>query len=519
MKKISARHIISAVFTALFSGAVLFVRDYSFKRIWVALIIGAIWFCVTLLSENGVFSKLRDFDRMAWKRIDSVLSEKMLFVNAFLIGLFVFLLGFFAFYPGIFGYDAPLQYEMFTGVYKLDNSQQPLLHTLFLGSVISLGKIVFKNAAAGFALLVFIQGVLIVITGAKAVLFLKRRLVSPIVTLLSYVWVILNPCIGILNCNVTKDVLFGVFFMNFIMAFADMMKEEKAKTSDTVRMIVYGILLCLFRNGLVHALFIAGLVCLIIRIKKKTLYIALASVILFVHLFSFVADVGLGVKKSPLKEFFAVPIQQLTYTVYMSPNAKVTDAEIKKYESFFINTAVIKESFLSNSADGPKLVFDDAALKKDLFGFLSLYLSVGAKNIPGYFNSWLLLERPYFNMNENEYRSLAIQSFASSYFETDKLALKKLSKYLKNYRNHLVNGVDTNIAFIFEPFLCFVLVIFLFAKAIAYKEKEHLPVLILVLTYIVGILLGPVALLRYTYPLMLMLPLLAGLLFQSKNLK
>ncbi|MCR4728691.1 MAG: DUF6020 family protein [Lachnospiraceae bacterium] len=519
MKKISARHIISAVFTALFSGAVLFVRDYSFKGIWVALIIGAIWFAITLLSGNGFFLKLRDFDRAAWKRIDSVLSEKMLFINAFLIGFFVFLLGFFAFYPGIFGYDAPLQYEMFTGVYKLDNSQQPLLHTLFLGAVISFGKLVFKNAAAGFALLVFIQGILIVLTGAKAVIFLKRRFVSPIVTLFSFVWVLINPCIGILNCNVTKDVLFGVFFMNFIMAFADVMKEENTKTSDTVRMVVYGILLCLFRNGLVHALFIAGLVCLIIRIKKKVLYIALAAVILFVHLFSFVADVGFGVKKSPLKEFFAVPIQQMTYTAYKNPGAKVTEKEIEKFGSFFINTAAADESFLSNSADGPKLVFDDTALKKDLPGFLFLYISMGVKNFSSYLNSWLLLERPFFNMNLNEYRSLSIQSFASTYFDTDRLVLRKLAKPLKNYRNHLVNGVDTNIAFIFEPFLCFMLVIFLFARAIANKEKANLPILTAVLIYIVGILLGPVALLRYTYPLMLMFPLLAGLLFQSKNLE
>jgi hypothetical protein len=79
--------------------------------------------------------------------------------------------------------------------------------------------------------------------------------------------------------------------------------------------------------------------------------------------------------------------------------------------------------------------------------------------------------------------------------------------------------VDTNIAFIFEPFLCFMLVIFLFARAIANKEKANLPILTAVLIYIVGILLGPVALLRYTYPLMLMFPLLAGLLFQSKNLE
>ena len=76
MKKISVRHIMSAVFTALFSGAVLFVRDYSFKRIWVSLIIGAIWFLIMHLSENGAFARLRDFDRAAWKKIDSVISEK-----------------------------------------------------------------------------------------------------------------------------------------------------------------------------------------------------------------------------------------------------------------------------------------------------------------------------------------------------------------------------------------------------------------------------------------------------------
>ena len=237
------------------------------------------------------------------------------------------------------------------------------------------------------------------------------------------------------------------------------------------------------------------------------------------HLFSFVADAAFGVKKSPLKEFFAVPIQQMTYTAYKNPGAKVTEKELEKFESYFLNTAAANESFLSNSADGPKFVFDDGALKKDIFGFFSLYMSMGVKNFPGYLNSWLLLERPFFNMNLNEYRSLSIQSFASTYFDTDKLVLRKLAKPLKNYRNHLVNGVDTNIAFVFEPFLCFMLVIFLFARAIAYKEKANLPVLFAVLIYIAGILLGPVALLRYTYQLMLMFPLLAGLLFQSKNLK
>ena len=265
---------------------------------------------------------------------------------------------------------------------------------------------------------------------------------------------------------------------------------------------------------MVHAVFVALIVTLIVRHKKKQLYIALVSVIVFVHLFSFVADSAFGVKKSPLKEFLAVPIQQISHVIVgseLGENVTITEEEKERFSAFMPSYASLPDIYEYDTADAPKAQIDDAYLTAHKFEFLKLYCEVGLKNPGDYFKTWRSLECIYFNINHSMYKPLMLFLPGSPFLSKDKYNFSSIETPFENYETYLSEKIDWDIPLIFQPVISFVLLGLLLAASVAFKKYKKMPVIFLLITYFAGILIGPVALVRYTYPLMIMLPLLAGL--------
>jgi len=514
----TANRIISSVILFAWMFGICFMRNSSpAKSAVIALVATLIWFGLTFLPNLSLCKSICNLNQKIWNKTDEIISEATLFFNIWLISFFVFILAWLAFFPGILGYDTPLQYAMYLGKVPFDSAQQPILHTLFIGSLITLGHALFHSYNAGLAIVTAIQGLFITHCIASICIFLKRRMVSPLIILAGLVLTFLNPFIQVLNCNITKDVLFGVFLTEFVMAYLDL-AEDNSRKGSLIKTIIFGILLCLFRNGLVHAVFVMLIVALIARQKKKQLYIALVSVIAVVHLFSFVADSAFGIKKSPLREFLAVPIQQLTHVVTASEagaDVVITDDEKNTFYAFIPEYGRLSEVYESDTADGPKALVNDDYLRGHLSEFLKLYFSVGLKNTADYVQTWRILEASYFDINDSEYKQLMLFRPISEYLSIDEYDFKSIDTPLKKYKKYLSEKIDIDIPIVFEPIVSFTVLGLLFAAVIAFGKRKTVAVIFLLLTYLAGILAGPVALVRYAYPLMLMLPLLIGLFTNS----
>ena len=169
----------------------------------------------------------------------------------------------------------------------------------------------------------------------------------------------------------------------------------------------------------------------------------------------------------------------------------------------------------ADTADGPKALIDDAYLKSHLGEFVGLYLNVGFKNMGDYVKTWHYLESNYFNVNDSEYKQLMLFKAITDYLSIDKYDFKSIDTPFKKYQNYLTEKIDIEVSLLFEPIVSLTLLGLLLAACVAFKKAHVMPVVILLVTYLAGILIGPVALVRYTYPLMLMLPLMLGLFTNS----
>ena len=165
------------------------------------------------------------------------------------------------------------------------------------------------------------------------------------------------------------------------------------------------------------------------------------------------------------------------------------------------------------NSDSPKTMFQESTFKQNRFRYITLYFNVGKKNPVVYLRGWLQLIRPYFNMNLNDYKSLMIHDYFTLYFDRKEVDIRPAPKYLSEYRNYLENSATGHVSFFNEPFLPILFLGLMIGWAVVRKSKSLFLGGLMYLIYFFGILMGPVALMRYTYPLMLAMPLMFGLFF------
>ena len=227
------------------------------------------------------------------------------------------------------------------------------------------------------------------------------------------------------------------------------------------------------------------------------------------------ADYAFGIKRGPFREYMSVPIQQLAEVMYLDENGtgrvELTEEERTALKKLLPDEETLLYGFNQSNADSPKAIFDETLLKSDLLGYLKIYLSVGSKNRAVYRDAWIYLVHPYFLMNDNEDRALMLYDFLSLYFEEDELDISATPQYLLFYRQYLDNAVRDDVRWYHEPIIAFLLLGLLMGRIIAEKNNKLFAGSLLAVIYFAGIMMAPVALMRYTYPLMLSMPLFLGM--------
>lgn len=522
------RKLFSTCFVALWTGLLSYmhfrVRTEGVGGFFVAVGISAVvWILLLWLMKKDCFpfkQRVLHFNQKLYDWIDGVTADKYIFVYAWILSFFVFLFAYIAFFPGIFGYDAPIQFAMFMGDMKM-TTQHPVLHTLFNGELISLGKMIFGSYQVGFALLVGIQGLIISNCMAQMVVFMKRRRVFPFFILLALATVFVNPFMQVLSCNVTKDVLFGVFVVDFLMALIHMLETEKITRSAVFALVCSGILMCGFRNGMIVPVLLVFLVGVLMKTMKKQLILSFVAILAVAEVFSLVSIHIAQIEKGPSREYLSVPIQQLAFLIYQEGNqmrgVQMETAEREQLEQLFSETSPIVTGFVFDCADVPKSLFQEEVFKKAPLQYISLYLKLGKKNLDAYRHAWLALIQPYFDMNYNVNRHLMLSNTFSYFYEKEPYLIHSDAKYFGFYREYLEKKVPDTVRLWNDPLLALLLMGLIIGRGIFLKERKIFVSTMFLWIYFSGLLLAPIALYRYAYPLMLSIPVLTGLLVSGKT--
>ena len=171
------------------------------------------------------------------------------------------------------------------------------------------------------------------------------------------------------------------------------------------------------------------------------------------------------------------------------------------------------QAFVPDTVDNVKYVFRTDVLEKDFKRYFSNYVAMGLQNPREYLLAWVELIRPYWDMTRNEYKGLA---FYYSFPERNRWGIQREEQggFFGKVFSFLYNVIQSSECnFFWRPETCLWILAALPGLAVARKRKSLFLSVMPLGLYFGTALLGPVALLRYLFPLTMATPLLLGMLF------
>ena len=427
-------------------------------------------------------------------------------------------------YPGIYGYDSIFQTTMYMN--GTIETHHPIAHTYLLGFfVITIGKNILGSLEKGMALYSLFQMICMSCIFTIIYTYVKKRTKKIISIILLLVFMFL-PVNGIMAVSSTKDILFAGFFALMILQFL-LVIEDKEKLKNwkfCVSMIVIPVIGIIFRNQEIYV-FVLGMIFMIIFLKncKRQLIMVLLSVVVFYGIYSGPITNALAQKTGDsVNEMMSVPTMQLARA--MSRNAdELTVEEKNLIEKYIPNYAAYEE--YEALSDAMKNTFDSASFKENPSEFIKLWIEVGKEHPITYMDAFARLTigawYPDMNYRDNkayhpywEYRSTGLSGdeyLFEGYILLKQEPLPGFKKLSQFYDNLTYNNTYQNVPIVSLLFSsgCMVWgIVFYIAILIYHKRYRYIFPAIFAVLLILTIVVGPVVLYRYIYPIAMIEPLL-----------
>lgn len=454
-------------------------------------------------ESKGVFHYLSGIQRKVYS-----VDDRIFFTLCFIGFSLCLLPAYIALFPGTLGYDGPVQLAQYFGEIGL-TTHHPLLHTYLVGILLSLGDALFNSFTIGFAAYTAVQGLVVSGSLAYCALIAKRKNLNLPAIIAGFVYVLLNPFVQAITFNSTKDVLFGAFFLLFVAELIN--GSEAGKLSDYVRLVVFGVLMCLFRNQGIYIIVVLAVIALMFKLCRKEIITCLTGILAFVVCFNVVTTGILHIEKGDIREMLCVPMQQVAY-VTSEYHEELTDKQMSLAEE--VITLDGYASYIPSTADGVKNYFNTSELTDNFSEHLTNYIQLGIAYPAEYLQAWEWLVEDYWKLNTGDYRALAV---SYTFEELNTYGIEHADLFNSYYRNLSKSVLTYDVSLLQTPGLCLWLMVLLVGIDLYKRNKLRTLVLVSYILYFGTILLGPVALIRYLYPITIATPLLLGLIFKNER--
>lgn len=426
--------------------------------------------------------------------------------------LFIGLLGC---YPGIYTYDAQGQLAQAMYPEAPYTMHHPLLHTLFMGKIITFGYQVSRgNLAIGILLHSIAQMLVCTVIFTYAVYFIWSITKRKWLVAAAFLYYAFFPTVVMFTFCTTKDVLCSAFLHLMVMLTYEMYQNVDiffARKGKVILLILSGILMCLFRNNGVYAVILMALFTgTLFRQNWK----AACLVFIPIAVLSIFSNKGLQTllqaESASMVEASSVPIQQLARVYYEEGEAGFTNEELE-----MLYQAAVPEAWRQYqptiSDDVKNFMHFDEVVMKGKKGYLKLWLSVGIRYPGEYIASFLdntyqawypgtsIMEYP----ESGEYDYLEIKGFDTVVKEPKIQGLYNI--YYKIAREFSYQKIP-GLRLLFSIGAMFWVVLYTWFYGIWRKDIGIQAALLLVLCFCITCFLGPTVLVRYYLSLFYIFP-------------
>lgn len=428
-----------------------------------------------------------------------------------------------ALYPGILAYDTHRQIpQFFSGEYT---THHPVFSTLLIGGGFKAGLELFGSYNAGItfygvAQMIAMSGIFAYVCGA-----VKKFGVPAVYRLGMILFLALFPINPVWGLNPTKDVLYTGFILLLLLTVLEIIYDRESFFSSwkkPLKFIIIAVLVGLNRNTGIYVIVLLALLLVICYRKhwKSMLAMCLVAVVACGLSISGINH-AVNAKKGSTREMLSVPLQQIARVVYYNED------ELSEAEMATIYELVAEERFEDYNpqvSDPIKNGFIDENFHAAPGKYIKLWMDLG-KRYPGvYINAFLENSMgawyPDWDYpSHHRYLQLKVRTdtkgvgdavYRDSKFEGLLTVLEKIFHDAKFMDYPLISQM-------FSVPLQFWILLFCTFAAIYYRKKKLLLAMAIPLIIWLTVLVGPIILLRYTYPILLSDMVLIGVLLAKKG--
>lgn len=524
--------IITYLLGFFYSATLLFGRNITMDNTlyinqlgtWIRVIGGSIFFsaCVQILysylkNDLEQVRKIRFFNNLDETKYPFFIDWAFIFIAWIPLWVLCF--------PGIYAYDSVFQvlwYEQGT-LY----THHPLLHTLFLGWCIK----DFPSPEIGMMFYSISQMLTLSFAFAMISDYLRKLDQPVLIRRLVLLWFMFFPPNALMAFSATKDVFFTAFFVIFLVLMARGIQDQRKLKNWKwiIGMLISGFLVLALRSQSRYVMILTLLIGLLIWRKqlRKTMTILMVGILIIFQIYNGPVTKAIGgLPYDSIREMMSVPLMQMSRALIYSPDQldKSLQEEIKSY----IPTYKTYIEFPSNS-DNLKMHFNLEKFKKDPFAFISLWAKVGLKCPVNYLDAFCRLNVAtwYPDMNEKDPGAWhPYMEFNNSKPENENWTIierktpKSLQKLAERVQRFVLENENQNrvlLSLLWSSGFATWILFFLFGFACMEKQWKNIPIFAIPILMWMTLLLAPVILFRYMYPIFTCLPILWGTLFKKQK--
>jgi len=411
---------------------------------------------------------------------------------------------FFYCYPGNFVYDAGDQvYDYLADTMSTHN---PILHTLLLGVVYKKG-IDSGNLNAWFQIYTWVQMVSVAGAFAFFMTYLKERGVARKLRVILLLTFLLNPAVQYFSVTTVKGVIgtAGLMVaMTFLLRLCDKGLTKKA-IGDIIGFILSVILSCHFRNNMIYAVAVGGLIIALMQKgwKKKALFlcIILACCVGFKVSHKGLAAVTRSSEVDSQRESMSVPLMCLARVV-VNHGELLTEEELNEIYAYIPRESF--DSYVFIIADGIKGNANEQLLRSNKVNFFKLVVKEGLRYPGDYIEAVVALiggyiyplNLPYY---ANGMTKVSLVGIRDGY---PLIEYRNRDTIIDRFFQYMYGDADGRLSvpvlgWAFRSTLYVWGFFFATGYCIYRKNKRGIALLMLPFWYLVSTFLGPVSWLRY----------------------
>ena len=444
-------------------------------------------------------------------------------VICWLIMILCWLPLFLAYFPGMCGYDIASQLSMFiTGSIS---THHPVLHTELLGKLWLWSFSNFDGGTIGMAVYVVIQMMVLSLAFTYVILVLKMLGMADKCCYITAVFLGVFPLNGFMAISATKDTIFSAFF---VVLFSSLLYCISVKEKgmfywlNLMALIVSVAGTVAFRNNGKYAVAALCMGMIVVSLLRKAPKFKYAMLFVLIAGAFTVSTFGINYIERNFwhdpegeREKYSVPFQQVLRTV--NYHKEEIDPEIIESLTECVSDEFDFETgYFPESADPVKAHFNAAYLHEP--EIQRIYMDL-FKQYPGeYLNAFLALNAgylyifdtschlPYVDVpekgngyiltNENLYWLSTVEIYKHSVFPG-------LYEWLEEITANNVLMKIPVLGQILAPAIWLYLFLFIIAASLTFRKTDHLMPMAFVAGYYTTVMLGPIVLMRYIYPILL----------------